>query len=190
MNPREDRGFAPTGYPAGSMGHRGRKRKAELARRCMRREKPAFGNHRRCPDNNQSNAILGKTTRSPHNAVESRLPLASVRAVCAVRNALKCGQFSGVPNFFLGHGKLRILRAGTTIFADSTPRSAGRRPPDWPPAFRPRSGLHRVCGTATGYSPFVLKTEHPRGPCGRAERFAGRRPDGRPTKNGTAQTAL
>ena len=69
------------------------------------------------------------------------------RAVCAVRNALECGQLSGVPNFFLGYGKLRILRAGAAIFIDSTPRPAGCRP--WPPAFRPRPGLHRVCGAAT-----------------------------------------
>lgn len=79
MNPREDRSFAPAGYPARSMGYRGRKREAELARRCMRREKPAFGNHRRCPDKNESNAILGKTMRSLHNGFESRSPLASVR---------------------------------------------------------------------------------------------------------------
>ena len=52
-------------------------------------------------------------------------------------------------------------------------------------------GLRRDA-TATIYSPFVLKIEHPHGPCrpvgGRAQRTAGCRPGGRPTKNGIAQT--
>ena len=78
--------------------------------------------------------------------VRREMPLSdSSRARCSQRLEMRTAFRSA--EFFLGYRKLRILRVGTAIFADSTPRPARRRP--WPPAFRPRPGLHRVCGAAT-----------------------------------------